>query len=106
MLATASSLSSSHYMHFRIRFESITGISTLSVNRTSGKAFLKQIESTVYEKAKQQYKVSVTTQESKTEHNVSNGHSDTEAKEQESKSAETTTNQSNSGLQSEQLFSG
>ena len=85
----------------RIRFESITGISTLSVNKTSGKAFLKQIESTVYEKAKQQYKVSVTTQDSKTEHNVSNGHSDTEAKEQESKSAETTTNQSNSGLLSQ-----
>ena len=84
-----------------IRFESITGISTLSVNKTSGKAFLKQIESTVYEKAKQQYKVSVTTQDSKTEHNVSNGHSDTEAKEQESKSAETTTNQSNSGLLSQ-----
>ena len=43
-----------------IRFESITGISTLSVNKTSGKAFLKQIESAVYEKSRQQYNVSVT----------------------------------------------
>ena len=47
-----------------IRFESITGISTLSVNKTSGKAFLQQIESAVYEKARQAYNVSVTQDDS------------------------------------------